>query len=103
MTEATKPKRTRPDLVTGRTVPWGTKLSPEWIERIREICHRDRIKANDLIERAVGAYEVEQGGGQFMARLELLLTQATPEQREAARAIIDRLETGNPPAPRESI
>ena len=92
MTETTKPKRTRPDLVTGRTVPWGTKLSPEWIERIRDICHRDRIKANDLIERAVEVYEVEHGGGQFMARLELLLTQATPAQREQARAFIEKLD-----------
>lgn len=58
--EATKPKRTRPDLVTGRTKPWGTKLKPEDVEKIADICHRDRIKANDFVERALEAYERER-------------------------------------------
>ena len=58
--DAKKPKRTRPDLVTGRTKPWGTKLSPEWVDRIADICHRDKIKANELVERAIEAYERER-------------------------------------------
>jgi hypothetical protein len=60
--EATKPKRTRPDLVTGRTKPWGTKLKPEDVDRIADICHRDKIKANDFVERALKAYEREHEG-----------------------------------------
>lgn len=83
--ETSKLKRTRPDLVTGRTVPWGTKLSPEWIERIREICFRDRIKANALIEQAVEAYEREKAGGDLVGALVALLEQATSEQVEEAQ------------------
>lgn len=85
MTEVTKTKRTRPDLVTGRTKPWGTKLSPEWTERIRDICYRDRINNNDLIERAVEAYEREQGDDPvaiFMAAWE----RASGDQRKAIHA-----------------
>lgn len=82
-----KPKRTRPDLVTGRTVPWGTKLSPEWIERIRAICFRDRIKANELIERGLTLYDAN-AAGDMAAAFRVLWTQATPEQRDAIRKLV---------------
>ncbi len=87
--ETTKPKRTRPDLVTGRTKPWGTKLHPEDVERIADICHRDKIKANDLVERAVDAYEREQAG--FEVAFLYFWERSSRDQRaEIARMVIER-------------
>lgn len=90
--EATKPKpkRTRPDLWSGRTKPWGTKLSEDWVEKIREICHRDKIKANDLVERAVAAYERE-AGTDLITAFAYVWERASKDQRaEIARMVVER-------------
>lgn len=91
--EATKPKRTRPDLVTGRTKPWGTKLKPEDVERIADICHRDRIKTNDFVERAMDAYEREHEGVMVMFAHAFEL--ASLDQRLDMVAAIDQWKASN--------
>ncbi len=53
-------KGSRPARATGRTVAFGTRLSEDFIWRMKEIALRDRLKLAELLERAIEAYEREQ-------------------------------------------
>jgi hypothetical protein len=45
---------------TNRTLPFSTKVSPEFDERIRDIAFRDNLMLCELLEKALAAYEREQ-------------------------------------------
>lgn len=45
---------------TNRTLPFSTKVSPEFDERVREIAFRDKLMLCELLERALDAYERER-------------------------------------------
>lgn len=42
---------------TNRTVPFATRVSPEFDARLRDIAERDDLKLVELLERALDAYE----------------------------------------------
>ena len=45
---------------TNRTMPFATRVSPEFDNRIRDIAERDGLLLVELLERALDAYEREQ-------------------------------------------
>lgn len=59
---AEEAKRTRPDLrsarKTNRTIPFATRVSPEFDEKIREIAGRDGLKLVEILEQALALYEI---------------------------------------------
>lgn len=42
---------------TNRTLPFATRVSPEFNNRLRDIAERDDLKLVELLERALDAYE----------------------------------------------
>ena len=42
---------------TNRTLPFATRVSPEFNNRLRDIAERDGLKLVELLERALDAYE----------------------------------------------
>jgi hypothetical protein len=42
---------------TNRTLPFATRVSPEFDGRLRDIAERDGLKLVELLERALEAYE----------------------------------------------
>lgn len=44
---------------TNRTLPFATRVSPEFDERIRTIAERDNLLLVELLERALEAYEAQ--------------------------------------------
>jgi hypothetical protein len=45
---------------TNRTLPFATRVSPEFDNRLRDIAERDGLKLVELLERALEAYEVQR-------------------------------------------
>lgn len=45
---------------TNRTLPFSTKVSPEFDERVREVAFRDNLMLCELLEKALSAYERER-------------------------------------------
>jgi hypothetical protein len=45
---------------TNRTLPFSTKVSPEFDDRVRDIAFRDNLMLCELLEKALAAYEREQ-------------------------------------------
>lgn len=45
---------------TNRTLPFSTKVSPSFDERVREVAFRDNLMLCELLEKALAAYEREQ-------------------------------------------
>jgi len=44
---------------TNRTLPFATRVSPEFDNRLRDIAERDGLKLVELLERALDAYEAK--------------------------------------------
>ena len=44
---------------TNRTMPFATRVSPEFNERLRDIAERDGLLLVEVLERALDAYEVK--------------------------------------------
>lgn len=44
---------------TNRTLPFATRVSPEFDARLRDVAERDGLKLVELLERALEAYEVQ--------------------------------------------
>jgi hypothetical protein len=42
---------------TGRTVPFSTRVSEEWDEKLRMIAQRDDLNFGEVLEKALDAYE----------------------------------------------
>jgi hypothetical protein len=42
---------------TNRTLPFATRVSPEFDARLRDVAERDGLKLVELLERALDAYE----------------------------------------------
>lgn len=45
---------------TNRTLPFSTKVSPEFDRRVREVAFRDSLMLCELLEKALAAYEQER-------------------------------------------
>jgi hypothetical protein len=45
---------------TNRTLPFATRVSPEFDNRLRDIAERDGLKLVELLERALDAYEAQR-------------------------------------------
>ena len=45
---------------TNRTLPFATRVSPEFDSRLRDIAERDGLKLVELLERALDAYEAQR-------------------------------------------
>lgn len=45
---------------TNRTLPFATRVSPEFDERIRQIAERDGLLLVEVMERALDAYEAHR-------------------------------------------
>lgn len=45
---------------TNRTLPFATRVSPEFDNRLRDIAERDGLKLVELLERALEAYEAQR-------------------------------------------
>jgi hypothetical protein len=42
---------------TGRTEQFATRVSPEWLEKIKEIAEKENLKLVEVLERALECYE----------------------------------------------
>lgn len=42
---------------TGRTEQFATRVSPEWLEKVKEIAKREDLKLVEVLERALEIYE----------------------------------------------
>ena len=45
---------------TNRTLPFATRVSPEFDNRLRDIAERDGLKLVEVLERALDAYEAQR-------------------------------------------
>jgi hypothetical protein len=45
---------------TNRTLPFATRVSPEFDVRLRDVAERDGLKLVELLERALDAYEARR-------------------------------------------
>lgn len=48
---------------TNRTMPFATRVSPEFDNRLRDIAERDGLLLVEVLERALDAYEAERSAG----------------------------------------
>jgi len=42
---------------TNRTLPFATRVSPEFDDRLRDVAERDGLKLVEVLEKALDAYE----------------------------------------------
>ena len=50
-------KVTRPARKTGRTEPFGTRVSPEFLKKFKRLAFEDELKFVELLEKSLDAYE----------------------------------------------
>jgi hypothetical protein len=55
-------RKKRPKRRTGRTEPFATRVSPDFIKRLGLIAARDGLKKVEVLEKALEAYEKERKG-----------------------------------------
>lgn len=50
-------KTARPARKTGRTEPFGTRVSPEFLKNFKRLAYEDDLKIVELLEKSLEAYE----------------------------------------------
>lgn len=53
-------KVARPARKTGRTEPFGTRVSPEFLKKFKRIAFEDDLKIVELLEKSLEAYESQR-------------------------------------------
>jgi hypothetical protein len=74
---------------TGRNQQFATRVTKEWHEKVKTIAERDGLMLVEVLERAVDAYEREQGEGSLLARMKAMISNATPQERAEAAALLN--------------
>ncbi len=59
-TDPKTPKKERIKRRTGRTEPFATRVSPDFLRRVKILAAQDGLKMVEVLERALDAYEVSR-------------------------------------------